>query len=42
MSGGSKGFSVPRNLSRLAMGLTRPPPVGTGAPLERKLDGAWH
>jgi len=42
VSGGSKGFSVPQNLSRLAMGPIHPPPMGSGAPLEGKLDGAWH
>jgi len=40
VSGGSKWFSVPQYLSRLAMGPTRPP-KGTGAPLEGKVDGAW-
>lgn len=42
MSGGSKGFSVPQNLSRLAMGFTHPPSTGAEAPLEGKLGGAWH
>jgi len=42
MSGGSKGFPVPQYLSRLAMGPTRPPPMGSGAPLEGKIDGDWH
>lgn len=42
MSSGSKGLSVHQNLSRLALGPIHPSPVGIGALLEGKVDGAWH